>query len=58
VLGVPVHWFYLRINNGTIGLTRDAATGLYLFPDTVHTRRQLEKLKAGELQTLCFDTSR
>lgn len=58
VLGVPVHWFYLRINNGTIVLTRDAATGLYLFPDTAHTRHQVEKLKAGELQTLCFDPIR
>jgi len=57
-LGVPVHWFYLRINNGTLVLTRDAATGLYLFPDTAHTRHQLEKLKAGQLQTLCLDTAR
>ena len=32
-LGVTRHWVYDRLHNGTLPASRDAATGLYLFPD-------------------------
>lgn len=55
MLGVPSHWIYDRINNGTIELSRDARTKLYLFPDKPATLAALRKLKAGKLKHLTFD---
>lgn len=51
-LTVPEHWLYARIYNGRIQVDRDAATRLYLFPDTPATLDQLQRLKAGELKTV------
>jgi hypothetical protein len=55
VLGVQSHWIYDRVNNGTIALSRDARTKLYLFPDKPATLAALRKLKAGKLKHLTFD---
>jgi DNA invertase Pin-like site-specific DNA recombinase len=52
VLTIPPHWLYDRINKGTINVSRDQATGLYLFPDTPHTLDQFKQLKAGTLNQL------
>lgn len=48
------HWIYDRIHNGTITITRDPQTRLYLFPDTSSTLTRFRKLKAGKLQHLRF----
>jgi DNA invertase Pin-like site-specific DNA recombinase len=53
-VGTTRHWIYDRIHNGTIGISRDAKTKLYLFPDTPATRTQLEQLQCGILQQLRF----
>jgi len=54
-LGVTKHWIYDRIHNGTIVITPDAQTGLYLFPDVPRTLSAFRKLKAGKLERLTFD---
>jgi hypothetical protein len=54
-LGVTKHWIYDRIHNGTIAITPDAQTGLYLFPDGPRTFGAFRKLKAGKLERLTFD---
>ena len=54
VLDVSPHWLYDRMAKGTIQITREFATGLYLFPDTAETREQFQQFKMGHLQTLCF----
>jgi DNA invertase Pin-like site-specific DNA recombinase len=55
-LGVSAHWLYDRVHTGTIAITRDEHTGLYLFPDAPSTLDRLQKLRAGELERLAFDT--
>jgi hypothetical protein len=55
-LEVSAHWIYDRVHNGTIAITRDERTGLYLFPDTPGTLDGLQKLRAGELDRIAFDT--
>ena len=55
-LGVSAYWIYDRIHNGTIAITRDERTGLYLFPDAPGTLDQLRKLRAGELDQIAFGT--
>jgi hypothetical protein len=55
-LGVSAHWIYDRVHNGAIAITRDEHTGLYLFPDAPSTLDRLQKLRAGELERLAFDT--
>jgi hypothetical protein len=56
-LDIPPHWLYDRIHKGVIAIVRDRATGLYLFPDKPHTLRQIERLRAGKLERLRFDTA-
>lgn len=51
-LDIPKHWIYDRINKGVIDVTKDAKTGLYLFPDAPKTLEQFRKLFAGIIQTL------
>jgi DNA invertase Pin-like site-specific DNA recombinase len=53
-LGVRPHWIYDRIYTGTIAVTRNADSGLYLFPDVPNTLTQLQKLQAGEVRRLAF----
>jgi len=55
-LDVTAHWIYDRIHNGTIAIARDERTGLYLFPDNPRTLAELQKLRAGEIRRLAFDT--
>jgi hypothetical protein len=53
MLGLPQHWLYDRINNGTIQITKDS-TGLYLFPDEPETLIMIQHLNDGKLQTVRF----
>jgi len=53
-LGVSLHWIYDRIHNGTIQVTKDRETGLYLFPDQAKTLGRFRKLVAGKFQNLRF----
>jgi DNA invertase Pin-like site-specific DNA recombinase len=48
------HWIYDRIHNGCIQVSRDAETGLYLFPDQPATLERFKQLRAGQLQNLHF----
>ena len=53
-LQINCHWIYDRIHNGTIAVSRDPATRLYLFPDTSETLDGFRQLQAGEIQNLQF----
>lgn len=53
-LEVPVHWIYDHIHRGTIAITKDEATKLYLFPDRATTLQQFNTLKSGERRTIRF----
>jgi hypothetical protein len=53
-LAVSPHWVYDRIYNRRIQLGKDAATGLFLFPDSPTTLEQLQGLKNGTLKTVRF----
>ena len=55
-LDITPHWIYDRIHNGRIQITKDAKTGLYLFPDHPDTLERFRNLKTGELQNLHFST--
>src|SRR3954471_20292205 len=55
-LGVSASWIYDRVHNGTIAITRDEHTGLYLFPDAPSTLDQLRRLRAGELDQIAVGT--
>jgi hypothetical protein len=56
-LEVAPYWIYDRIHKDTIALTRDEATGLYLFPDRPDTLHQFQQLRAGQLDQLCFKSA-
>jgi DNA invertase Pin-like site-specific DNA recombinase len=53
-LDVSSHWIYDRIHNGTIQVTRNRETRLYLFPDQPRTLEWFRKLIAGKFQNLRF----
>jgi hypothetical protein len=53
-LGIKSHWIYDRIHNGTIQISIDSRTGLYLFPDRPRTMILFKQLRAGKLQKLRF----
>ena len=53
-LGITPHWIYDRIHNGTIEMTRDPDTNLYLFPDVPRTITLFKQLRAGKVQKLRF----
>jgi DNA invertase Pin-like site-specific DNA recombinase len=53
-LGIPAHWIYDRIHNGTINVALDSKRRLYLFPDRPKTITLFKQLRAGELQELRF----
>ena len=53
-LGISKHWLYDRIHNGTIQLTKDKKTHLYLFPDKAKTLERFRKLIAGKFHNLRF----
>jgi hypothetical protein len=54
MLAVSPYWIYDRIYNRSIQLAKDAATGLFLFPDSPTTLAQLQGLKTGTLKTVRF----
>ena len=53
-LVVTPHWVYHQIKRGTVTITRDAATGLYLFPDTPQTLEVFRQLQAGQRTVLRY----
>ena len=53
-LGVTPHWVYHQIKRGTVTITRDAATGLDLFPDTPQTLEAFRQLQAGQRTILRY----
>jgi DNA invertase Pin-like site-specific DNA recombinase len=53
-LDLSPHWFYDRINNGRIQISKDEQTGLYLFPDNPETLEKLHLFKSGILKNLRF----
>jgi hypothetical protein len=53
-LEVPVHWIYDHIHRGTIAITKDEATRLYLFPDRSTTLQQFKALKSGKRRNIRF----
>lgn len=53
-LGVPKHWIYNRISNGSIQVVKDDRTGLYLFPDDPDTIERFRELKDGKVRKLQF----
>jgi len=53
-LDISRHWVYDRIHNGCIHISKDAHTGLYLFPDTSATREMFKQLMAGTLHNVRF----
>ncbi len=50
------HWIYDRIQNGSIQVTKDPATGLYLFPDTGATLDSFTDLQLGKQVRVSFIT--
>jgi hypothetical protein len=53
-LGIPAHWIYDRIHNGTIKVAIDSGRRLYLFPDQPKTITVFRQLRVGKLQELRF----
>ncbi len=53
-LDIAPHWIYDRIHKGTIQISRDSQTNLYLFPDDPATLEQFRQLRAGTLKTVRF----
>jgi hypothetical protein len=53
-LNISPHWIYHRIDNGSIVITRDKATNLYLFPDKPNTLIQFQDLLSAKLKKLHF----
>jgi len=53
-LNISPHWIYHRIDNGSIVITRDKATNLYLFPDKPNTLTQFQDLLSAKLKKLHF----
>jgi hypothetical protein len=53
-LEVSPYWFYDRINNGRIQISKDEPTGLYLFPDKPETLEKFQLFKSGILKNLRF----
>ena len=53
-LEIKPHWLYHQIKRGAVAITRDAATGLYLFPDAPETLDAFRQLQAGELTELHY----
>jgi hypothetical protein len=56
-LTVPVHWIYDHIKRGTLAITKDPTTRLYLFPDQPQTLKKLKELKDGTRRHIQFHDS-
>jgi hypothetical protein len=53
-LEISPHWVYDRIHNGTIAVTPDESTHVFLFPDGPATLEQFRALQQGKLNKLGF----
>jgi DNA invertase Pin-like site-specific DNA recombinase len=53
-LAITPHWVYPQIKRGTVAITRDATTGLYLFPDASETLEAFRQLRAGQRTELRY----
>jgi hypothetical protein len=53
-LDIAPHWIYDRIHNGTIQVTKDPSTRLYLFPDEPKTLKDFKRLVKGTVKKLRF----
>ena len=53
-LDMDPHWIYDRIYNGTIQVSKDPQTHLFLFPDEPATLEGFKQLRAGQFKTLRF----
>lgn len=53
-LSLTPHWIYDRITNGRIQVTKDRASGLYLFPDTDATLVRFRDLQTGKQSRITF----
>jgi len=57
-LAITSHWVYHQIKRGTVAIARDAATGLYLCPDTPQTLEAFRQLQAGQRTALRYCAAR
>ncbi len=53
-LAITPHWVYHQIQRGTVAITRDAATGLSLCPDTPQTLDAFRQFRAGQRTELRY----
>ena len=53
-VGVKPHWVYHLISRGRIVVSRDEASGLYLFPDGSETLEAFRQLRDGHLTELRY----
>ena len=53
-LGVTPHWVYHQLKRGTVAITRDATTRLYLFPDAPETLEAFRQLRMGQRTALRY----
>jgi DNA invertase Pin-like site-specific DNA recombinase len=53
-LEVTAYWLYHQINRHRIRISKDAQTGLYLFPDSPDTLEQLRCLHSGQTNSVDF----
>jgi DNA invertase Pin-like site-specific DNA recombinase len=53
-VGVKPHWVYHLISRGRIVVSRDEASGLYLFPDGSETLEAFRQLRDGQITELRY----
>ena len=53
-VGVKPHWVYHLISRGRIVVSRDEASGLYLFPDGSETLEAFRQLRDGHITALRY----
>jgi hypothetical protein len=53
-LGLTPHWVYHQIKRGTVTITRDAPTGLSLFPDAPETLEAFRQFRTGQRTELRY----
>jgi hypothetical protein len=56
-LEVPVHWIDDHIHRGTIAITKDPTTRLYVFPDRPQTLQLFKALQSGKRRHIQFHQS-
>jgi hypothetical protein len=53
-LAINPQWVYYQIKRGAVAITRDDATGLYLFPERPETIEAFRQLQAGQRPEVRF----